>query len=265
MTMELGLKLVFIRGHPVDDELWLGVPLISKCLAWQWQDSDFSTCQERLPVQAAPPDTLIYDIMHFHYAKTQSVCLHNGESNTLRFPGAFMSKNQQTIQGQQCHIWTVSMTQITVHSNDGSSEYLTMPRNVSVPSWWLDSFTSEEPWREVLWHRFGRLVEWDFPYDMCWPKQRKPEIVRWRGLSYFSGTPNGENWFGVWGPGTGILSSPLGLDNHRFHDTRTGSLPPVSRSPCDLWEPLQYIDGFVASGQNNLAAGSRPFPAPQPP
>ena len=137
--------------------------------------------------------------------------------------------------------------------------------NDPMPSWLLGSFPSAEPRWEFQWHCFGRPLEWNLPHDMCWPKHRTPQVLKWRGLSCFSGTPNRETWFGVWRPGRGLLSYPSGLANHQFHDPRTGSLPPDSSTPCDLWEPLEYTDGFGAGSQTLFVAGSRPFPAPQAP
>ena len=86
--MELALQLALVRGHAGDEGLWLGVPLSSKGLAWQWQDPDFSTSQVWGPIQAPPPASLMDDIMHGQLAEPHYPCLHKGDSNTLSLPGA---------------------------------------------------------------------------------------------------------------------------------------------------------------------------------
>ena len=91
ILMELGLQVALVRGHPGDEGLWLGVPIISKSLALQWQDPDVSTCQVCLPIQAPLPASLMYDITHVHIAEPQYPCLHNGGSHTLSFPEAFIT------------------------------------------------------------------------------------------------------------------------------------------------------------------------------
>ena len=88
--MELGLQVALVRGHAGDEGLWLGVPLSSKGLAWQWQDPDVSTSQVCIPIQAPPPAPLMYDIAHVHLADPQYLCVDSRDSHTLSLTGACM-------------------------------------------------------------------------------------------------------------------------------------------------------------------------------
>ena len=90
MLMEHGFQVALVRGHPVDEGLWLGLSLSSHVLEGQWPVSDVSTGQVWVPLQTPPPGSFMWDIMHFDLAELPYHGLHTGDRNTLHLPGAGM-------------------------------------------------------------------------------------------------------------------------------------------------------------------------------
>ena len=91
MLMEHGFQVALVRGHPVDEGLWLGLSLSSHVLEGQWPVSDVSTGQDWVLRKHPPPDASKHDILNFDLAEPPYHCLHNGDRNTLSLPGACMS------------------------------------------------------------------------------------------------------------------------------------------------------------------------------
>ena len=90
MQMELGFQGAWVRGHPADEGLRLGVTLSSDVCEWQWPVSDVSTGQDWVLRKHPPPDASKHDILNFDLAEPPYHCLHNGDRNTLSLPGACM-------------------------------------------------------------------------------------------------------------------------------------------------------------------------------
>jgi len=76
MLMEHGFQVALVRGHPVDEGLWLGLSLSSHVLEGQWPVSDVSTGQVWVPIQTPPPGSFMWDIMHFDLAELPYHGLH---------------------------------------------------------------------------------------------------------------------------------------------------------------------------------------------
>ena len=64
-----------------------------------------------------------------------------------------------------------------------------MPKIDPMPLWLLVIFHSAEPWCELLWHRFGRPLDWDLLDDMGQPRHKKMPSCEEVGMNLLHGYP----------------------------------------------------------------------------